>query len=436
MAGALAFYFRGMIHPLFVLFNGLVIFLFNMFVQENDPRISSKLPENLRINQESVMEVHINKAEMEGFASFQLDLPTGFSVREIENSQGRFSLNEGQVQWTWDELPEQEELVIVLGITPSPGSEGKRNISGTFYYIENNEKKSRDLPSAEIDVLTGSESHAAGSDSSRTQVKPAEEAGHAEPNGTLDVQRSLADGNQPGEKRVDIIIRKGLTRGFARYSDVLPEGFSAKAVKTEGGSFSMADGKLKFVWVSVPDKEELHLSYLLWCKTEAREITLKGEYSYLEHNQSKKIDVPDLPIRFDQALSVKATQTNKTEAGEGLPKTSTAQQETGERLAEQSKKQAGNPSFAIQIGAFTNASVKAQTLKRRFKINEKIRSEMQEGYTKFMIGTHAVYADARSKRNTVVQNNGVKSAFVVAYNNGKRITVQEALMVLNQKWFK
>lgn len=428
-----------MIHPLFALFNGLVIFLFSLFVQENDPRISSKLPENLQINRESVMEVHITKAEMEGFASFQLDLPPAFSIREIESSQGRFSLNEGQAQWTWDELPEQEELVLVLGITPLAGSEGKRNISGTFYYIENNEKKSRDLASSEIEVLPGTESQAAASDSSRTQAKAAEEGGHAEPNGKLDIERSLAEGNQPGEKRIDITIRKGLTRGFARYSDILPEGFSAKAFKTEGGSFSVADGKIKFVWVSVPDKEELHISYLLWCKSETREITLKGEYSYLEHNQSKKIDVPDLIVSFDQAIQNKTesvAQTNKTETGEDPKKTSPAQEETIERLAEQSKKQAGKPTFAIQIGAFTNAKVNAQTLKRRFKINEKIRSEMQEGYAKFMIGTHALYTDARSKRNTVVMNNGVKSAFVVAYNNGKRITVQEALMVLNQKWFK
>jgi len=61
---------------------------------------------------------------------------------------------------------------------------------------------------------------------------------------------------------------------------------------------------------------------------------------------------------------------------------------------------------------------------------------MMGGYTKFMVGSHGEYKSAKEHKNNVVEKNGVKSAFVVAYNNAKRITVQEALMISNQKWFK
>ena len=43
--------------------------------------------------------------------------------------------------------------------------------------------------------------------------------------------------------------------------------------------------------------------------------------------------------------------------------------------------------------------------------------------------------EARDKRENTMSK-GVKSAFVVAYNSGKRITVQEGLMLTSQKWFK
>lgn len=430
-----------MIHPLFVLFNGIVIFLLTFFTQDHDPRITGTLPGSLLSNHESVVEIHISKGKLAGFASFQLDLPGNFTIRDIESSDAQFSLNEGQGLWTWQELPEEEELVLIFGITPSAEERGKRNAGGTFYYIENNEKKSRDLAVTEIVVMSENESEKVPvrDSSDKSNAKQTEEISHAEPSGKLEVQRTVANGTIASEKRIDIVIHKGITRGFARYSDLLTEGFTARALKTDGSSFSVADGKLKFVWVSVPDKEEMSVSYILQRKSEAKEIALKGEYSYLEHNQSKKIDVADLLVSFSEMTVVaNAAPEKKAELPEKeLPAVVPAEQLNSEkRLESQARQQQNMPNFSIQIGAFTNSKVKATTLKRKFSIRENIKSEMQEGYSKFMIGTHNEYSKARQKREKVVNENGVKSAFVVAYNNGKRITVQEALMVLNQKWFK
>jgi hypothetical protein len=89
----------------------------------------------------------------------------------------------------------------------------------------------------------------------------------------------------------------------------------------------------------------------------------------------------------------------------------------------------------VQIGAFSNSGVSASVLASTFNITEKISSEMQGGFSKFMIGNYSEYKSARDKRESTLSK-GVNGAFVVAYNSGKRITVQEALMLSNQKWFK
>ena len=90
--------------------------------------------------------------------------------------------------------------------------------------------------------------------------------------------------------------------------------------------------------------------------------------------------------------------------------------------------------FHIQIGAFKNPPATSYFV-TRFNITEKISTDMNEGMTKFLVGKFSEYKSSRDYRETV-KSKGVQGAFVTAYNSGKRITVQEALMLLNQKWYK
>jgi len=300
-------------------------------------------------------------------------------------------------------------------------------------------------------------------DAAKTYTTP---NSNSEPSGNITVQRTVSKSGD-GEYTINLKINKGLTKGFARYSDDLPADLNARGVKTEGASFSVADGKIKFVWVNAPEQEIVEISYVI--SGVKQPLTLKGEYSYLEQNLSKSYTLPEETITPDNiAANTNTTAPTNTEVAntnttaptnrevantnttaptntETAANTNATSAETNTGTAANTNttapsdvlpKKEGNVKYMVQIGAFTNSAVNTGRLKKKFGISEKIISEMQGGYSKFMVGDHPEYKNARDHREKMKSGNGVASAFVVAYNSGKRITVQEALMITNQKWFR
>ena len=94
----------------------------------------------------------------------------------------------------------------------------------------------------------------------------------------------------------------------------------------------------------------------------------------------------------------------------------------------------GNVSYSVQIAALHKA-VNAAMLATKYKLTEAVNTEMVDGFTKYTVGLHKEYKDAHDSRENI-RDKGVVGRWIASYNNGKRITVQEALMISNQKWFK
>ncbi len=90
----------------------------------------------------------------------------------------------------------------------------------------------------------------------------------------------------------------------------------------------------------------------------------------------------------------------------------------------------------MQIAAGKNVVDKAYFEKRHNWTSDFV-IENHNGWVKYTTGSYQVYRIARDNRESV--NGGehkFNGPFVTAYNEGIRITVQEALMISKQKWFK
>jgi hypothetical protein len=92
--------------------------------------------------------------------------------------------------------------------------------------------------------------------------------------------------------------------------------------------------------------------------------------------------------------------------------------------------------FKVQIMAL-HRTIDNSYFVSNYKISEPIDHDMHEGWTKYIVAVKGYpnYKEARDYRE-VMRSKGVVAPFVTAYNSGKRITVQEALMINHQTWVR
>ncbi|HQW87742.1 MAG TPA: hypothetical protein PLH93_11170, partial [Flavobacteriales bacterium] len=90
--------------------------------------------------------------------------------------------------------------------------------------------------------------------------------------------------------------------------------------------------------------------------------------------------------------------------------------------------------YKVQITA-AHREVGREYFAGRHRFNEPFSIERHEGWIKYTTGSYSQYREARDKRIALVAaGHELPGPFVTAYNNGERITVQEALMLSSQTW--
>ncbi len=454
-----------MIKPLIILFNTVAVFLFSFFFGDSPVTITGNFPKNVAAGTEFTADIIINKTNVSGFAKLQLEVPQGFTVKELDSKSGNFSFAGNIAKIIWTSIPSDAQFTVKFTLVADASAAGAKTISSKFSYVSNNNKEVVEMAPVEIQVggdvpasavvavepITSPVTTTGPVAASNTQSSNTSLGNPVEPPSNVICSRTITKGATANEYNVEVKIKKPGIKGFAKFQEILPAGYTAKGDKTSGSSFSVSDGKAKFVWVSLPVDDEMIVSYVLQKESAGTEdVKLKGEFSYLENDQTRKIKLPEDMISANgdviagttsTPVNPIATTTPTIEARTAEPvkitPTETAAVVKTETITNTNPaiaRKDGNVAYVVQVGAFRNA-IQSDVLSKKFNISETIKSEMAEGYSKFMVGNFGEYKAARNHREEIKQK-GCNSAFVAAYNGPKRITVQEALMITSQKWFK
>ena len=442
-----------------LLFNTIALLIYQFFFADGIT-VKQNIPSSAKADTEFTVELTINKGSTGGFAKLQQDLPEGFTAVQEDNNGASFTFTNQAVKFIWMSLPSDKEFKIKYKVKIAAGISGDKVIAGKFSYVSDNVKQSVDIAPSTITIGDKtSEPIATTTEPTTTEPTTTTTTPITTPTTTSEPSsitcvRTLPS-NVTDNFSVEILVNKGNITGFAKLLETLPAGFTATTGDAQGASFSFdaTTQKVKFVWVSMPSQTEFKISYNV---AVASGITgtqnIDGVFSYIENDETKKYVLSTSSVIIGAGSAVITNNTNTTNTNTTIDPVNTNTNNTNTNTATNNQNTTntttdntlsvnntipasqGNVNYRVQIMALHNA-VDANSLASRYNISSKVNTEMAEGYTKYTVGSHNDYKEARDARENM-RNKGVAGPFVAAYNTGKRITVQEALMITSQKWYR
>ncbi len=480
---------------LITLLNLTGIFLFRALFL-TDVIITQDVPTTMQAGTEVKVTVTIDKGQLSGFAKLQIDLPEGLSATSIETKGASFTFADGKAKFIWMALPASPQFKVSYTLSAAATANGSLPINGKFSYIEDNERKTEDIATTAVTITGGAVAQDVTTPASATASTPVADnsndvtfAGGGAPvkEATVIIASGVAPQSGPGnvsatrtitltsesEALVDVVINKGAIRGFGKLQETIPAGFSALEKNSAEAIFTTQDRIAKFVWLNLPASNEIKLSYKLRSNGQPdAEYTLNGEFGYLLNDETQKAVLGSTNFSMGaaafaaQQAKIAANSTVATTSGTNSTTTTanSTPQSSGQTTTQQNTASTEKPetqetttttasaptpkpkvtprvsgpetgvTYKVQISA-AHREVGSSYFAERHHFNGDFSIEHHEGWIKYVTGRHPEYRSARDERQALVSaGHNFPGPFVTAYNNGERITVQEALMISNQKW--
>ena len=477
--------------------NILVVFALKIFFG-GDVSIEQKMQDTITPGDILNVTLEITKGDREGFAKWQQTIPEGFIASSVEMNGATFSFKNQQIKIIWMELPMSETFSIKYKIETSPTVFGEHNLMGKFSFIEENERRDinsnlfilsveentvennneTELPKSKENLPIQQEQAIKNSTKSvetpirveESQIENDVELANnidatinnntvttkAAQNDLISIEREVKH-LEGGNYEVSLVISKSSLSSFGKVEDYMPPNFSASAIESSDGIFSFRKNVMKILWMTLPKAKSFTVKYAMQSTSnELDSAIIHGMFSYLNLDQSVQNKLnptkfknflfkseTDLQLADENTTDREVSKVEKPFKDESPTAFNSTEKEASVSIEKELIEQItnipapeANIAYKVQIAA-SHKEVQQSYFTERHSIKEKVSIEFHETWYKYTIGSYPIYKKARDKRNNVwASNNKINDAFVTAYNAGERISVQEALMVSKQKWYK
>ena len=435
----------------------VILVICSMVVHSQDPiTVRMDVPAQVVAGEEFLVTVDIEKGNLEEFSRFQQELPAGLIAVQDNSGTADFSFDNQRVRFIWLKLPAEANLSISYNVRVHERLVGDLTLFGEFSYVENNERRSIVIDKKEVGILPSPDITA------DQQIDVADFASviageQAAMTSAIDVSciRQTPYKSRTGNDiLVNMLVYKKDMNKFAKIEEQIPEGFEAVSMESRDGLFTFKDGVAKFVWMNLPEVPGFKISYRLLPQAgkTVDDLQISGVLSYIQEGRNITVDVVQQDIDLSgvnddnveavmaaidkgEALPVAKPEPRRTETVETTPpqREEPVKEETkpvvrpGSSVIPTSQMLPVSDGvyFRVQLAA-TRRFNDANTAYAAYRLSRPVLVEQHNGLYKYTVGSFPNYRQAREFKNTVVSR-GIKGAFIVAYRNGRRIDIMDAL---------
>jgi len=259
-------------------------FIFTTDVSElkkEDFKAEINTPPIIEKGSEGIVEIKFTIGNVKGFAKLTDNFPPGVIAEAVDMGDATFTFSSGVLKIIWLNFPTDKEFSVKYKVKVDQSAANNFDIGGKFSYLENNEKRSYSI--FKKSIATGVEALAS---KTKTELKEEEIAAYVEVIRTVETL-----GNDKYQVTLDI-TKQGI-EGFCKIQEFTSFGGRMSEGELKGAIFSFIKNKGKFVWMSLPIDENFKVSYSLdLSSAKDKDVSvLKGDFSFLEGNVTKKVDI-------------------------------------------------------------------------------------------------------------------------------------------------
>lgn len=368
----------------------------------------------------------VKKSNVSGVGKIIENIPDGFTAQEGENNGAIFSQKGSQVKFLWMTLPSDNEFSVSYKIMVDENLDGNKVIDGKMSYLDGDMTKnilidgtSIEITNVQLDIQTAGIEEKSKDKTSASTKNETNEFTEDETLATT-IEKKETQESETVENTIASNEKENSTENESKE-------INQNSLQTEDENTTkkvVADNTL----ASNEEKKSTHVV------TKPEENNTSSETENTTNTQED--NSVDNAIANNEKNNTPQNETSSSiDNTNSIEKETTTQTESKTVAMSATSETASNHkvNYRVQICALRKKT-ETNYFTKNHNVKEKIYLNMHEGWHKYTVGNFKEYMSARDHRSTAKSNYKINGSFVTAYNDGSRITVQEALMITKDKW--